>query len=85
MVLHEAADALYDLAAGLTFNRAKVLAGAAMLDTIAGDDPARIAAAASLRELAGSIAHDIDPVERKRAALLAAYVRQIAEQQQQTD
>jgi hypothetical protein len=50
--------------------------------TAASEDQALIAAAASLRELAGSIPPDIDPVDRKRVALLA-FIRRIAGQEQQ--
>jgi hypothetical protein len=84
MVLRATTDALYDLAAGLAFNRAQLLAGATELDAMAGEDQTLLTAAASIRELATSIPHDIDPVDRKIAALLAAYLRGVAEQGHQT-
>jgi hypothetical protein len=81
--LYAAAYALYDPAAGLSFQRSDLLAGAAEIEAMADGEQAMIAAGASLRELAANAHIDLDPAEKKRAALLAAYIRRVAEQERQ--
>jgi hypothetical protein len=77
--LRNAVGALYDLAAGLDFNRADLLAGASALDELLGDT-AIASAATTLRELAVLHPSSIGPREQKNAALVAAFIQSVAEE-----
>jgi hypothetical protein len=80
MSLKDAANTLYDWAAGLPPDRAQLLDCAQALESMVMDtDQDLLNAAASLHELATKGALQLDLVGRKRAALLAAYLRRIAD------
>jgi hypothetical protein len=80
MSLKDVANTLYDWAAGHPPDRAQLLDGAQALESMAmSTDQALLDAAASLRDLATKGVLHLDLVERKRAAILAAYLRRIAD------
>jgi hypothetical protein len=79
MGLKDVANTLYDWAAGHPPDRAQLLDGAQALESMAvSTDQDLLNAAACLRDLATKGVLHLDLVERKRAALLATYLRRIA-------
>jgi hypothetical protein len=80
MSLTDVVNTLYDWAAGHPPDRAQLLLGAQALEFMAmGTDQDLFNAASGLRDLATKGALHLDLAERKRAALLAAYLRTIAD------